>query len=95
MLEQFGKQETAQTIKEFLTNIHREQFMNVKPDPSVPSNRTVVAPEACEVVALISFTSPGVPATAAKLPDIPRIEAFLIPMLFLQQFRHVYNYWTG
>ena len=34
MLEQFGKQETAQTIKEFLTNIHREQFMNVKPDPA-------------------------------------------------------------
>ncbi len=34
ILEQFGKQETAQTIKEFLIDIHREQFMNVKPDQS-------------------------------------------------------------
>jgi hypothetical protein len=34
MLGQLGKQETARSIKEFLTDIHREQFMNVKPEPS-------------------------------------------------------------
>ncbi len=34
MLGQLGKQETAQSIMEFLTDIHREQFMNVKPEPS-------------------------------------------------------------
>jgi hypothetical protein len=33
MLEQFGKQETAQSIKEFLNEIRQNQFMNVKPDP--------------------------------------------------------------
>jgi hypothetical protein len=33
MLEQFGKQETAQSIKEFLSDIRLNQFMNVKPDP--------------------------------------------------------------
>jgi hypothetical protein len=32
MLEQFGKQETAQSVKEFLTEIRQNQFMNVKPD---------------------------------------------------------------
>jgi hypothetical protein len=33
MLEQFGKKENAQAVKEFLTDIHQSQFMNVKPDP--------------------------------------------------------------
>lgn len=33
MLEHFGKQETAQSIKEFLNDIRQNQFMNVKPDP--------------------------------------------------------------
>jgi hypothetical protein len=32
--EQFGKQKTAQAIKEFLTDIRREQLMNAKPEPS-------------------------------------------------------------
>lgn len=32
-LEQFGKQETAQSVKEFLNDIRQNQFMNVKPDP--------------------------------------------------------------
>lgn len=32
LLEQFGKQETAQPLKEFLTDIRREQLMNVKSD---------------------------------------------------------------
>lgn len=34
MLEQFGQQETAQLIREFLTDIRQNQFMNVKPDPT-------------------------------------------------------------
>ena len=34
VLEQFGKQETAQSITEFLTDIRREQFMNARPEPS-------------------------------------------------------------
>jgi hypothetical protein len=33
MLEQFGMRETAHSIHEFLTDIRREQLMNVKPDP--------------------------------------------------------------
>jgi len=36
-LEQFGKKESAQAVREFLTDIHQSQFMNVKPDP-VPGN---------------------------------------------------------
>ena len=34
MLEQFGKQETAQSIKEFLNEMRQSQFMNVKPAPT-------------------------------------------------------------
>lgn len=37
MLEQFGKKDSAQAVREFLTDIHQSQFMNVKPDP-VPGN---------------------------------------------------------
>jgi hypothetical protein len=36
LLEQFGKQETASSIKEFITDIRQNQFMNVKPN-STPS----------------------------------------------------------
>lgn len=36
LLEQFGKQETARSLKEFLTDIRREQLMNVRSDS--PSN---------------------------------------------------------
>lgn len=32
LLEQFGKQETARSLKEFLTDIRREQLMNVRSD---------------------------------------------------------------
>lgn len=34
LLEQFGKQETARNIHEFITNIRREQFMNANHEPS-------------------------------------------------------------